>query len=292
MTHPDFINEMQNTLLNEKIRMFVINARKKKQETVDQLKEKGVPIDYQYNFKFDEKKGALTYLKGRYMPMRIYPNHDSVMISGVFKKIIPYSFRILSRTGIFGKIGFVLSVKWLIKLYIEIVYFALQNYFLQTQYYSQPVREIYRVLTGLVDDKLKDIICYYVEYDMAYRYRLQDILACLDKEALKKKPIVELKRLLDILCKRESYPDKMEDYGMAKKWKRIFSFVFWVMVFNSKIKKLIVDILLNINLEEVAFSEEDICWTNYYEDYNFRGMNYQQREADNKLRFEKVAITN
>jgi len=289
--YPDFIQLMKNALFKERLRLFVINARRKKQLTPEQLKAEGEVVDYHTDFKFDLKKGALSYLEGRYMPMRIYPNHDSVMIASVFKKVIPYLFKILNKTSIFGKIGFVLSIKWFSKLYVEIAYFGLEDYFLDVQYYSQPVREIYRSLTGVVSDKLRDIICFYAEYDMAYRYRMQDILAELDKESLKNNPAIELKRLLDILCERESYHDKMEDYGMARKWNRLFKFVSWAMLFNPKFKKTIVNVLSNINLEEVAFSEEDICWTNYYEDYNFRGMNYKQREADNTSRFSEKVVS-
>lgn len=285
MKLPDFVDKIKETLLLEKMRLFVLSSRKTIPQTIEELKASNVPVDIQYDFKFDPVKGSLSYLVDRKMPMRIYPTRDSVAIGAVFKKIIPYGAKEFYRANIFEKIFIILSMKRFMNISIDIVHNALTPYFLKPEYYSQAVREIYIVLDGLIDNKSRDIICFYAEYDPAYRYRLQDILACLDKEALRKNPKKELKRLLAIICERESYACKMEDWGMANKWIKIFKLVSIFMFLKPKFKKTLIKILNNIDLNEVALSDEDIYWTNLYEDYNFRGMSYNQREADNKARF-------
>jgi hypothetical protein len=285
MILPDFLKHMKESLLLEKMRLFVLRSRVNKLKTVEELKADNVPVDVQYDFKFDPIKGSLSYLVDRKMPMRIYPIKDSVAMGAVFKKIIPYGAKEFHRANILEKIFMILSMKRIMNLFIDITHNGLTPYFLKQEYYSQIVREIYRVLDGLVDDKIRDIVCFYAEYDAAYRYRLQDILACLNKEALKKDYKKELKRLLDILCERESYACKMEDWGMANKYIKIFKLVSIFLLLKPKFKKTLVKVLSAIDLKEIALSDEDIYWTNFYEDYNFRGMNYDQREADNKARF-------
>jgi len=62
--------------------------------------------------------------------------------------------------------------------------------------FSKPVREVYRLFNILIEreksDRMKemwanmrDVVCYILEFDSAYRFRLQDVLPEIDLDAIK-----------------------------------------------------------------------------------------------------------
>jgi len=125
------------------------------------------------------------------------------------------------------------------------------------KYYSQPVREIYRKIPGGSDrflGEIRNVICCSLEFDTAYRYRAQDILPEFIRENLEKNPLKEFKRVADILFQRES------DGGMGR-FKKISKLLWIYLWFNRKLLNAIKDFILNLDMEEIKLSKEDIYWT-------------------------------
>jgi hypothetical protein len=145
---------------------------------------------------------------------------------------------------------------------------------------------MYRVLSEF--PKIRDLVCIYVEYDSAYRWRFQDTLSNLNKGEFLKNPVKEITRLLDLLISREN--EVSEDVGSIKnKWKMIKSFLkiaYWYLkIFDRKLLKKICQIVSNINLEEIKLSVEDIYWANKNQSYNSRGLSWEARQEEyNKVK--------
>jgi hypothetical protein len=86
--------------------------------------------------------------------------------------------------------------------YALFCYMNMRPFVYEPEHYTRAVKEVYGALVQL-DERIKDAVCVILEHDRPYRYRLQDILGCLDKEALGKNPRKEIKRLLKLLSTRD-----------------------------------------------------------------------------------------
>lgn len=100
----------------------------------------------------------------------------------------------------------------------ELCRISLGGYTYEPQYYTRAVKEIYKCLNGF-NRNIKDAICIILEQDRPYRYRLQDIMALLDKDALQANPRKEVNRIMDTLTTRDPNRDwskisKLISFGM------------------------------------------------------------------------------
>ena len=157
--------------------------------------------------------------------------------------------------------------------------------------YCKSGKEIYRAMEVIgIRKKLKEVIAMTWEYDYAYRLRGQDLIPFLNKEALRKNPVKEIKRLIDILIER--------DISCKDKWKSLKKWIILLRI--KKIRKIIVDLLLEIDLEKIKMDEADWYFSLDRNDYNYGGLPYKERmeiskELDKKvgnkrrkIEFEKV----
>lgn len=215
-------------------------------------------------------KGCETWIEGEKYPMRVFTDivHNRNLQVTKTKRLIPVILKTLKSPFAFIYLWF----NW--KDYVDYMWFTLQDVFMDCDRYSQPVREIYRVLSGwsILIDKIRDIVCAILEFDIAYRYRLQDIVSLLNKKEFAKNPLREIRRLIYILREREISGDN----GMGK-FMIVIPFL-WILRFKFiKLKEIIKD----INLDEIKLSKEDIYWTNSgYEEYNFRGLSTEIRKKE------------
>lgn len=90
-----------------------------------------------------------------------------------------------------------------------------------------------------------------LEMDNAYRYRAQDLLPELDKEALRKNASKELLRLLDVMTRREKQQTIKDTWVLAR-----YAIRFYLM-FDKEMKNIVVSVLLNLNMEKVELTKED-----------------------------------
>ena len=237
------------------------------------------PGEVKYVERFEElDKGCLIYVKNEKQPMRASLNSQRVLMVSMFKKIIVVFLKSfwgangMTKKSIFHKLLMLLFLKTNYEVFKHWFYFFLLNNYMDWDRYNQPVREVYRILSDTPEER--DIICSVLEYDMAYRYRFQDIVYELDKEAFMKSPRREVTRLLRLMIDREDAP------AMKSKWK-YFEILLWYLDINRKLKNKLRQIVRNIKLEEIKSSKEDIYWQNTYKDYNYRGLSYEQRLKSN-----------
>lgn len=192
-----------------------------------------------------------TYIENAPYPIRFFTPHESVYLTDMYKKIVSIP---LKNSKILGIVGFYLNRKST----LEWMRYFLDNstILLKEEHWSQPVKEIRRVLKGY-DETIIDVVSIILENDMAYRYRLQDIVGEINKSNA---PIKEFRRLLDIIISREKD-------GCGRMWKRVSKYWWVFLPFKKKIKEF----LQNINIDEVKLSVEDSYWVKLNKSYNWGG---------------------
>lgn len=119
-----------------------------------------------------------------------------------------------------------------------------------------------------------DLLVAVFESDLAYRFRIQNILEELDLYQLNENPRKEIMRLLDLNIERE-----VVVYNADQKNKAIFlrKLIWWALWVPS-IRKFIINILRSINPAKVAMDVNDRYWVSERFDYNYNGLTYVERQ--------------
>jgi len=237
-----------------------------------------------------QKQGIYVYYKGVPYPRRVYynPNNDPnfflrvLSALGTVKKtffaltylpsvVLPYRFSFKKYEG------------FLIKL-LAVADWNLNEFYLKDNEYSQPVWEIGKFICHFLNNlglsaktskgyaKVGMMI---LEFDNAYRFRLQDILGETTKELLQN-PRVELNRLLKIYLSRElQQPNDLEFGARPKVVKAIKIFRFLLLL--PKVKKVFFKALKITDLGAIALDINDRYYVSFWQGYDFFGQDFDKR---------------
>jgi len=163
------------------IKAFIVFARKAKNEKDDEPifgRDPGIyhvedPLEKEIARKmgtkvlhvstyFPEEGGTFTRIEGEKEPFPGFPQKDVVMNLATLKRMIPAA--------------------------LDAYYPFLSPHLLSPEKYCKCVREVYRLFNILIErevkpkhierwKKVRDIVCIVLEFDNAYRFRAQDIIA-------------------------------------------------------------------------------------------------------------------
>lgn len=215
-------------------------------------------------------KGCCLHLEGEAYPIRGVLRSQEVTVLSQLKRFIPLLGRFAQGQKEFKlqwwqKVIVVIGLTQFWKFFVEWLWFAMSDILLPPDLYSQPVRELYRVIKN---NKLRDIICSVIEFDTAYRYKFQDIISELNKQNFQKHPYKEMKRLWDIVKEREGV-----DFWRAKGVR--FYYVYFLFPYMKQIKAIVRE----LNIDEVKPSVEDWYWmcSDQQLGYNFGGIPAEKR---------------
>ena len=241
--------------------------REKQNEIISKAK-----LPYQYTREYNLKNGQsreisdlkvaedgslMMEIKGEPYPVKGYMDVMTVNMVAVYKRLFLLILSNLSNQNWFQRIITLLAVRYNARIlpdWFARIYSVFQVR-LKDEYYSTSVKEIRRVLKGKIDDNLMDAITLVIEYDTHYRYSAQYGLERLNKDNLRKHPIKEIQRILELLAIRD-YEE------VSVKWRAIRKFAS-LLVFFPKIKCQIKDILLELDIQKVKLSPEDLHWVKY-----------------------------
>ena len=179
---------------------------------------------------YPESGGIYVYYKGLPYPRKGFPYPEAVWANDVMKRITLAIFKsiVMKETIVVLLVTALLPWKIKIKIlekflhnYARISNWLFQQHILKLERYSNPCRSIYKVTDTFLrqvgihsgrhlhGDYLSKYIgltiATLIEYDDAYRYRFEDLMSETTKYKLIKKPLREMRRLLDIFMKRETY---------------------------------------------------------------------------------------
>jgi len=272
------LNETQAYLHNMGLMQQIVREMR---EIPELPSEKPTDVHPLEKVEFPEKGGVLTYMGGHAHPYKGFPFFEFVDKIDTIKKVqkatlssLFHSFkgRRLSLIGL-------LFVPWLFKelarAYIYTFYRIIERFRVKTLRYSDAIRELHRACSIQFEETaeerelrymIRDLVCMVLEFDNAYRFRFQDVIVELDKAALRKNPGKELTRLLTLMQSRETTQEVKDT------WTLVRYFLPWYIRLNSSLKKAIVGVLSELDLETVKLSAEDTHFAKERKDYKFAFM--------------------
>jgi hypothetical protein len=110
-----------------------------------------------------------------------------------------------------------------------------------------------------------------VEFDNAYRFRLQDIMMLTSKEQLLENPRKEINRLFTVFAQRDINEAVISKFRNIVK---LLTLALWI----PKVRKSFEHMVNEMHLQEYQFDDADLYWACLRRDYHVLGMNYDQRQ--------------
>lgn len=247
-----------------------------------------LPVDYlDFNFDFfpqfknagknailrPEHGGVYCFYKVYRFPTKGIPGGPALELIGIIKKIILNTLKVLNSSPIRYFVGLfqVLpksirekSFYYSLGLFLEICDWCFNRWYLEPDRMTTCCREIYFKGCEFInytfeekDPQKKDILkrllyvfCMIIEYDSAYRCRLQDLAPLIDKEALRKNPRKELNRVLKEIIHRESVA------GLdPKKYDPFLKLVNFMLILKKKTSQTLIDFICCLDLSEIPWEE-------------------------------------
>lgn len=267
--------------------MYVNNSMAMRQVT-DAMKEiaelpSETPTDVQplQQVVFPEEGGVLTYMGGMEHPYKGFPFFEFVDRVDAMKKILrgvlsSFFHSLKKRNKV--QLLFLLTVPWLfndfVKSFVYPFFRMVERFRIKPIRHCTAIRELHRVFSvqwqGETEESkntremFRDLLCMVLEFDNAYRFRFQDIMVELDKDALRKNPAKEITRLLDLMSSREATQEIKDTWTLVRRFLPLY------LRFNKPVRKTLVGILENLDLTKIELSVEDKDYCHKRKDYNFQ----------------------
>lgn len=244
-----------------------------------------------HRVEFPEEGGMLTYMEGQEYPYRGFPYYDFVDRIDIFKKtgraFISGFYHKIKKGGKLRLVTLVPAI-WIFRDFfsvgIYVFYRLIDRFKLKTIRYCRALQEIYRVFSlprqGENEETtefrlmLRDLTCMFLEFDNAYRFRVQDIIEELNQINIVKNPRKELCRLLDIMSSRELTQEVKDSWTLMK------MFVKYYLLLDRRLLKIIVDVLSRLDVERVKLTIEDKSYCRPRKDFI---CGFMLKERENKL---------
>ena len=264
-------------IVNQQAMHGIIQAMK---EIPELPSEKPVDIQALTRVEFPERFGVLTYMEGFEYPYKGFPFFEFVDKIDYVKKIqrgffssLYHSFKRRS----FLQKATLICVPWLfhdlVVAFVNAFHRVVVRFLVKHERYSDAVRELHRVFSTRwhdedehlrdVREKVRDIVCMFLEFDNAYRFRFQDIAVELDKDSLKKNPVREIVRLFTLMQEREKTQE------IKDTWSLVITFLPWFLRFDKGLRNKVVGILSDLDTTKIALSVEDKQFCEKRKDYQF-----------------------
>lgn len=205
------------------------------------------------------------YLKGAPFPLKGIPTAEGLFAMNIPKRILMECIK------------FRPTIKGFLRWFTEVSFKACSNAILKEDKRMPLTIELCRVANifskelGYDDVRFGEVVSHIFEYDSAYRARLQDMANEAKSDILRRSPIKEISRLLDLMCERE-----IQHAQLPKKYKTAFR-AFKVLLLHPRIRRTFNKAIRELDLDKLRFDEGDRYWTYQRTDYQIAGIPVQQR---------------
>lgn len=232
-------------------------------------------------------QGVLVWYKGVPFPRREYFNNlndinFSLRCLNALGEVKKYLFALTHLKGVVAPIT--LNIKkyetFLYNLGVQFEW-TLGEFFIKDNEYSVPVWEIgkfvenFLVNLGLtrVAKQYARLVMMILEFDNAYRYRVQDMFSAVDVRLWGKSEWIN--KALEIYLQREILRPHEEEFGARGKIikLRLLKYILWIPKVNKAWRKAAE----SIDYEKVFFDKNDRFHISYWKGYNFEGKTFEQR---------------
>lgn len=252
--------------------------------------EKPTDVQALTRVEFPQNGGVLTYMDGFEFPYKGFPFFEFVDRIDVIKKLLRgvlSSFYHSFKARPYWQLAGLIFVPWLfndlVRSYLYTFHRMVERFRIKPIRHCDAMRELHRVCSiGWHNETpreretrimVRDILCMFLEFDNAYRFRFQDVVVELDKVKLAKNPSKEITRLFDVMTSREQQQE------IRDSWKLIKFFLPWYFRLNKSLKRTVVGVLTELELPKLALSAEDKQFCEKRTDYKFGYMLCQQQNS-------------
>jgi len=179
----------------------------------------------------------------------------------------------------------IFSKKFLIRfaeIYAKTAVDPIRKLHVDTSKYTISVKEMIRVFDIMIG-KIKNVrmvkvceeiaylFCMAIEYDNAYRFMIQDIFPLISVEDLKDHTVKEVKRILDIVIKRNNTKNQ------KRRWLKVKKVVVLALRLSPKLKRMLIDFVSEFNMNKIQRDDADWYFCLNRRKYDFKGLSHEQR---------------
>jgi hypothetical protein len=254
----------------------------------EQIVGENQPIPILDRFEFPESGGTLVYHVGSLHPTKGFPYPEAIGACNLVKRITINLVKSLSRRDILLAFGLFIFFPLKRKLKIverfmnsvnEVNNLIMIPHYLKEKNLTPCAKEIWNITVKFLDhlnfkkqssNKIAQILAHLIEYDTAYRYRIQDIMTECNQQDLIGNPLKEIIRLLEILRSREP---KSHIFNKFKNVVQLLRLAF----FSKTIKKAFINAIKESNIDNLRMDEADRYHCLKFSGYDFFGRTYEDR---------------
>lgn len=189
--------------------------------------------------------------------------------------ISPFSALSLISTKVLNKV---------LATYGNFTEWVLKNGYLDKRFYCNMCREIFRVADhfkpSLPIVQVVEAIALMFEADNAYRWFVQDFFGILNEKRFIKYPLLEFRRAIKEVERRQKC-------GIGHKIRAVRRLGTFLLLI-PRYRKLARELASVVKWEEIRFDDVDRFWLSFRTDYDFYGLNQEERDGwreEIKLKF-------
>lgn len=246
-----------------------------------------------------QAQGIHLWYKGIPFPLRMYydrlndPNHNVRVLEalGTVKKFL-FSLTHLSKVVIPTTLNIKKWEVFLNRIY-WLCWWQLSPYLLKDDEWSVPVWEMGKIIKnfllalGLQEDiaiGFSKIGMCVLEFDLAYRYRIQDLIGAVSPAWWYDTPLRSIRIMQEVYKERESLA------GASEKLNKLFTFRYLFLL--PKLRKAWIKAMDGIELGKIKFDDNDRFHFAFWKGYDYEGKDFEHRfkpyeEAYKKAPFVK-----
>lgn len=248
---------------------------------------------------FPETGGQYVYHVGKKYPLRGFPYPRALHACEVPKRTLINFIGFLSNKDLIlvylafavlpRKMKAKIIERWMIT-YIELADRFLIEHYLQDRFLTNICQELKLFLTvffhklGISIEMASHFAMSFttlIEYDSAYRLRIEDLLTETTKERMLANPVKEVKLLIEILAKRD--PTRPHLVDKFNKFSLIMKYGFFF------IRKPFREALKEVNFEKMQYDDIDRDLVKHWINYDFFGLTIEERLAKYPREFAPYA---
>jgi len=242
-----------------------IQPLNKEEQVLSQDKDMVVVTHVEYSH-----NGILMHIQRHPYPQKGLPTVQAVQALYTAKRLLMEYIKMV------GKWIIVIPKQRVVASYVRICIDMLSPHFLNKEYMTPVGREVQDLCKHfllhlgyppLLSLQAAQLISHMVEYDAAYRFRLQDLASETTQKALLDNPQKEILRLIALNNRR----DYKEVSGKVKIIGKLLLLVLWF----PKYKKAFTHTMHWMNISALQFDDADVYWASKRKDYKYFGVGVQ-----------------
>lgn len=207
--------------------------------------------------RIDIEKGIWVYVKGHTFPQKGIATPEAIWAINHVKRLTKEFLRHPWLLVLLGRKNAVRALE-------RVLWHGMAPYIIKQEFLTPCAREVGKLLRPLCGEKVATMLAHVIEYDQAYRFRLQDLCTETSKKFLLKEPITEIRYLLYVNRKRD-YKEVAIKIAMVGEILTLLLLIPW---YRNKFKKVIAA----SDFTQLQFDTSDRYWASLKKDYNYFGI--------------------